>query len=177
MLLRGTRVLAAAASLTLILGVTAACGSATSTGSSAATDTPAAATGGATTGAATTGGATTGAATAGANDTGGQYAQYYKPNGAPVAVSSSPVAIALGTMDFSPNTLTVAKGTKVTINLTNSGPIPHTFTLDAFKINVALDPGKTGTASFTPTAAGTYYFYCAVPGHAAAGMVGKITVQ
>lgn len=44
-------------------------------------------------------------------------------------------------------------------------------------LHVAAGPGETATLSFTPLAAGSYRFYCAEPGHAAAGMVGTLTVQ
>lgn len=40
-----------------------------------------------------------------------------------------------------------------------------------------LNPGESGTASFTAPAAGTYTFLCTVPGHYAAGMKGTLTVQ
>jgi uncharacterized cupredoxin-like copper-binding protein len=39
-------------------------------------------------------------------------------------------------------------------------------------------PGsQSALALFRPTQTGTYTFYCAVPGHRAAGMVGTLTVE
>jgi azurin len=40
-----------------------------------------------------------------------------------------------------------------------------------------LNPGESGTASFTAPAAGTYTYICTTPGHFAAGMKGTLTVQ
>ena len=40
-----------------------------------------------------------------------------------------------------------------------------------------LGPGEEDTISFTPAAPGVYEYVCTFPGHAAAGMRGKITVQ
>ena len=40
-----------------------------------------------------------------------------------------------------------------------------------------LGPGEDDTISFTPTVPGVYEYVCTFPGHVAAGMRGKITVQ
>ena len=40
-----------------------------------------------------------------------------------------------------------------------------------------LGPGEEDTITFTPAAAGVYEYVCTFPGHTAAGMRGKITVQ
>jgi uncharacterized cupredoxin-like copper-binding protein len=40
-----------------------------------------------------------------------------------------------------------------------------------------VNPGKTSTVTVTLKKGKTYTFYCPVPGHAAAGMKGKITVK
>lgn len=43
-------------------------------------------------------------------------------------------------------------------------------------VHVAAAPSTTGTVSFTPSAAGTYEYYCTVEGHKEAGMVGTLVV-
>lgn len=78
---------------------------------------------------------------------------------------------------FTPNTLDVTKGTPVTIHIQNTGALPHTFTLPAWGVNHVINPGTSATVHFTPSATGTYYWYCAEPGHAQLGMVGKIVVS
>jgi len=109
--------------------------------------------------------------------TGSQYALYYKPNGTATITAGQTLTITLGTLSFKPNTLTVAKGTPVTIKLVNSAALAHNFSLDAWSVKQNVASNSTQTVSFTPDQTGTYYFYCNVSGHAQAGMVGRLTVQ
>lgn len=44
-------------------------------------------------------------------------------------------------------------------------------------LHIALEPGMQGDIEFTPMEAGTYEFYCSVPGHAQGGMKGVIVVE
>lgn len=84
---------------------------------------------------------------------------------------------------FNPDTLTIPADTDVTIELPNNGAAIHNFNIDAK--NNPSDPGiQSGDvapgASTTVTVnlpAGEWYFYCAIPGHEAAGMFGTLTVQ
>jgi uncharacterized cupredoxin-like copper-binding protein len=46
----------------------------------------------------------------------------------------------------------------------------------AFLEIVLTANGQTNQLEFTPTAAGTYEFWCTVPGHKEAGMIGKLIV-
>ena len=68
-----------------------------------------------------------------------------------------------------------AKPGSLAITLDNKGALQHTFTIDK-KVDISVSGGKqkTESAAFT---AGTYTFYCKVPGHRSAGMVGKLVVQ
>jgi plastocyanin len=72
-----------------------------------------------------------------------------------------------------------AKPGKVTIDFTNPSPIPH---------NVVIEEDGKELAGFEPIAegeeqveadleAGTYTFFCSVPGHREAGMEGTLTVK
>jgi len=78
---------------------------------------------------------------------------------------------------YEPATLTAKVGQAVTVNLQNKGNLDHSFVID--ELGVKLETVKAGTTqpvTFTPTTAGTYTFYCDVPGHKAAGMTGTFTV-
>jgi plastocyanin len=84
-----------------------------------------------------------------------------------------------GQLKFNTTSLT-AKAGKVSIAFANSAKIAH---------NVTLASSSGATLGATPTfeggsktlsvtlKAGTYKFYCSVPGHRAAGMEGTLTVQ
>lgn len=79
---------------------------------------------------------------------------------------------------YTPNKITVKAGQPVQLVLDNKGVIEHDFVLDRFKVKMGLiQPGKTGTVTFTPNAKGTFPFYCSVPGHKEAGMTGTLVVQ
>jgi plastocyanin len=65
-----------------------------------------------------------------------------------------------------------------TINLPNTGAAPHNFVVDQPPILVDMPVGQTVTATLpADIAPGTYKFYCNIPGHEPAGMVGNLIVQ
>jgi plastocyanin len=80
---------------------------------------------------------------------------------------------------FDTDTLT-AKAGKVTVDFTNNSAISHNVTL-VNSANKTLGETPTfdgGTKSFNATLkAGTYTYYCSVPGHREAGMQGTLTVK
>jgi len=67
-----------------------------------------------------------------------------------------------------------AKAGSVTFTIANKGHLPHDFAI-AGKKSAMIAPGKTGKLTVT-LEAGTYPYKCTVPGHAAAGMKGTLTV-
>jgi plastocyanin len=79
---------------------------------------------------------------------------------------------------FDPTALTASVGQTVNVTLDNTGVLEHNFVID--ELNVRLGPiqgGQTSNGSFTPDAAGSYTYYCDVPGHREAGMEGTLTVN
>jgi plastocyanin len=77
---------------------------------------------------------------------------------------------------FSPKKLKVKAGQKVTIAL-HSTDSPHDFTLEDGGTVVEVGGDKTKRGTFTLAERGKYTFYCAIPGHRAAGMQGTITAS
>jgi uncharacterized cupredoxin-like copper-binding protein len=75
---------------------------------------------------------------------------------------------------FDPASLSVPADEEITVELVNGGTIEHDFTLDEAGVKIAVPATETGSASFT-VPAGTYTFYCSVPGHREAGMEGTLT--
>ena len=80
---------------------------------------------------------------------------------------------------FDTNTLTAKAGT-VTINFTNDSDQSHDVVLtDSANKTLGQTPVfDGGTKSFSvKLPAGTYTYYCSVPGHRQAGMQGTLTVR
>ncbi|MCC7358154.1 MAG: cupredoxin domain-containing protein [Anaerolineales bacterium] len=86
---------------------------------------------------------------------------------------------AMDTFKYDPAALTVKAGEPVTIILDNKGVLEHNFVIDDFNLHVGPVAGgaKSEAHTFTPTTPGTYTFYCDVPGHKEAGMIGTLTVN
>jgi uncharacterized cupredoxin-like copper-binding protein len=79
---------------------------------------------------------------------------------------------------FSPATITVKDGITVRLTLKNNGNVSHNFLIDALDVDSGLvSPGSSKTFEFTAVGAGTYSFYCSVPGHEDSGMVGTLKVE
>lgn len=78
-------------------------------------------------------------------------------------------------MAYSATRLEVQPG-EHTITLDNADFVPHTFTIDALGINLSVPArGEDQLTYILPP--GTYTFYCDIPGHPEAGMVGELVVD
>lgn len=97
-------------------------------------------------------------------------------------------------IDFEPNEFTFSAGDVVEFDVTNDGAMLHDFTVDEIDadvdaqnganvvdhdadVHVELGPGESGQFRLQVHEPGTYEFYCAVPGHREAGMVGTLNVE
>ena len=67
-------------------------------------------------------------------------------------------------------------GETVALRLENQDTNAHSFDIDEFNVHAPLPAGATSLALFTPGTPGTYTFYCSIPGHREAGMVGTLVV-
>lgn len=82
----------------------------------------------------------------------------------------------LSTLSGDEITLNVSPGT--TFDMISEGAAEHDFVVDELGVNVPVAPGETVQVTIPEDAAlGEYQFYCSVPGHAAAGMVGTLVVE
>ena len=102
----------------------------------------------------------------------------------PTGEEASPAATGGGTgaevqavdIAFEPTTLTIAADTDVTITVTNNGTLPHDFVIEGTDFATELlDSGNT-TELVVNLPAGTYTYFCSVPGHRDAGMQGALAV-
>ena len=64
----------------------------------------------------------------------------------------------------------------MTVSLANHDLFWHTFTIERLGVNLDVPVGGSRSVTFT-AALGTYTFICRIPGHAAAGMRGTLTVR
>jgi len=96
-------------------------------------------------------------------------------NGGEAPAAESPV-ITMHDIYFDPSDFTIPANTPVKVSLPNEGAAVHDFSIDALGIAVTVNPGETGEVEINAPA-GEYEFYCNIPGHKEAGMVGKLTVQ
>jgi plastocyanin len=81
-------------------------------------------------------------------------------------------------LKFDKTKLTAKAGT-VSLVMSNPSQVPHAVAIKGNGVDVdgkTVGNGETSTAS-TDLKAGTYTFYCPVPGHEAAGMKGTLTVN
>ena len=119
------------------------------------------------------------------------------------STSSGPQEIALeaSAMKYSPATIEVMAGQPVKLTFNNKDSVEHDFSIMEFPIesmgatpvpmaghdmgSMTTDPqlhmavamGSSGMMEFTPSKPGTYEFFCTVPGHKEAGMVGTMIVK
>ena len=77
---------------------------------------------------------------------------------------------------FEPDELTIPADTDVPVQLPNVGVALHNFSVDELGISVDIAPGATEETVINAPA-GEYEFYCNVPGHKEAGMLGELTVE
>src|SRR5262249_44967372 len=91
------------------------------------------------------------------------------------------VTLTLGdSLRFAPQSMVVRAGQPVELTLQNGGGTLHDFAVTdgvSSPVKVEAQGGQTAHGTFTIDAPGTYTFICTVPGHAAAGMRGTITVR
>ena len=81
---------------------------------------------------------------------------------------------------ISPSTFEVRAGAPVTISVTSGDDQTHVFKFDSESLSavaVGVGPGETRAITFNAPGKGTYGFHCDVPGHAARGEVGTMTVK
>jgi plastocyanin len=94
---------------------------------------------------------------------------------APQAAPVGALKVQTVNLSFRPDSLQ-ATGGKVTVALHNRDLFWHTFTIDALHVNLRAPVGRLRAATFEARP-GTYSYYCRIPGHAALGMRGTLTVR
>jgi len=78
---------------------------------------------------------------------------------------------------FVETSLQMKNGEILGLFIINGDGIGHAFDVDSLGIHVQLPPNSTTALAIKPTGPGSITFYCSVPGHRDAGMVGTISVE
>lgn len=84
------------------------------------------------------------------------------------------VTICAFDIHYDVKTITATAG-PLTVTLLQKGSVAHTFKVEGTGFEIKVDGKKEATGTVTLTT-GTYSFECTTPGHALAGMRGKIVV-
>lgn len=100
------------------------------------------------------------------------------PSASPTPCTTAPAAITIEMVDiaFRQKTFTVPAGVATDITIVNKGLALHDFSIDELNISVNLAPGESTVISINAPA-GKYTFYCNIPGHKEAGMLGQMTAE
>lgn len=91
-------------------------------------------------------------------------------------LGESAIVVQTDGMRFVQGEVQTKAGQPVTLRVVNQDDYAHAFDMDEFDIHTPLAANESATFVFTPEQAGRYTFYCGVPGHEAAGMVGVLIV-
>ena len=94
----------------------------------------------------------------------------------PETLASLPAVTAVD-YRFGQSELRAKVGETVALRLDNQDASGHSFDIDEYDLHVSMPPGQDALALFKADTAGTYTFYCSVPGHREAGMVGTLVVE
>lgn len=88
------------------------------------------------------------------------------------------LAISIGMEDFRfvPAEIRVKAGQPVNLALTNRGGVLHDLVIPGLRFHAEVAEGQQTMAGFVAPRGGVYEFYCNVPGHREAGMVGRLVV-
>jgi plastocyanin len=88
---------------------------------------------------------------------------------------SAAVSVEAVDLAFKPSDLVILANTPVMVTVHNGGVALHNFSVDTLGVSVDVVPGETKSVTINAPA-GEYEFYCDVPGHKQAGMVGRLYI-
>lgn len=99
------------------------------------------------------------------------------PGGTPAAAGgATSVTVSMVDLKFEPANLTIPANTNVSVTAVNNGVLPHNWDVLGTSFKTPIAGGGTSNTVTVNLPAGTYNVQCDEPGHAAAGMVGVLTV-
>lgn len=102
-------------------------------------------------------------------------------SGSAQAATSGQLVIKASEWKFDASATQLTAGKPVTVSLQNQGKLEHDLkieglTADSKEVLLNALSGRTASVKLTPEKAGTYRFFCTLPGHQEAGMKGQLVV-
>jgi plastocyanin len=94
--------------------------------------------------------------------------------GSEAVSGESQITVELADFSFAPTVLEGEAGQSLSVDLSNVGMAPHTFTIDGEDVDVQLGAGESGQAEVTFPDSGALVFYCRF--HISGGMLGGLSV-
>ena len=95
---------------------------------------------------------------------------------APVQAANGAVEIVASEFKFAPSQLSLPGAGSLNVTLKNTGVVEHDIVFEGVDGKVLAAGGKTAKGAFQFAKEGIYNFFCSLPGHEEAGMVGSIKV-
>jgi len=90
---------------------------------------------------------------------------------------SGRITVTANEFAFEPSAIRARAGQHVTVVFRNEGALSHNLTIPSLDVHTAtVQTGSSDRITFTAPESGTYRFWCTVPGHKEAGMVGHVDV-
>ncbi|MEX2355723.1 MAG: cupredoxin domain-containing protein [Thermaerobacterales bacterium] len=85
--------------------------------------------------------------------------------------------VVMGEYFFEPDSITVPADSELTLVIPNEGTLEHNFMLEEMGVDQDVPAGEERTVTFTANQAGTFTFFCNVPGHKELGQAGTLHVE
>ena len=94
------------------------------------------------------------------------------------SADSKEIEIVANEYSFTPSSIVVQKGDRVSIILKNAGAITHALFIDGYGLTTGnVLPGRSATLNFTADKTGLFNYYCNIDGHKDLGMQGELEVK
>jgi plastocyanin len=93
------------------------------------------------------------------------------------AAGAAEVQIEAIDIAFNVKEIEIAANTDVTFTITNNGVAAHDFVIEGTDVDSGYLNGGQVVSVTVNLAPGEYVFFCSIPGHRAAGMVGTLIVK
>jgi len=88
------------------------------------------------------------------------------------------IQVVASEFSFSPSSITLTKGEKVSLTFRNTGKFTHNLTIEGLGVATkTVAAGQSDSVEFTASQAGTFTFYCSIDGHKGMGMEGSLEVK